>query len=129
MADGDADFKKQVEALVKSYQDAVNSNNVDGVLANYVDTDPIFVALDGRVAHGKEAIGKSESGFLSMKPHEEITVTEAHRDGDSAFAIGAFNATFGGKLAGTWNAVYDVKGGQPRIKLLAVSVPPPPPPK
>lgn len=130
-AASDMDFQKQVEALAKNYQDAVNSNNVEGVLTNYVDADPVFVAVDGSIAHGKEAIGKAEGGFLSMKPREEIAVTEAHRDGDSAFAIGTFNATFGanGKLAGTWNAVYDVKGGQPRIKLLAVSVPPPPPPK
>lgn len=124
--DSDAAFKKQVEALVKTYMDAFNSKNADGVLATYAP-DGFFLAADGHTDKG-DAMRKNLEGAFAAGLHDEATVTEAHRYGNAGFAFGTF--TFTGKNmsgGGNWNATYVIEGDQPRIKLLAASVPPPPP--
>src|SRR5579863_1999373 len=96
LADGDAEFKQQVESLVKQYIGGVNNKNVDAVLAVYA-SDPVFLRPDGVALHGEAEIRKLVSGAVSQGLHDDAAVTEAHRYGNSGFAIGTFTDTYEGK--------------------------------
>ena len=65
-----------------------------------------------------------------MGLQDQSTVSEAHRFGNAGFAIGAYSFAAPGKPikgGGNWTAAYVIENGEPKIELLAASVPPPKP--
>lgn len=126
-ADDDAAFKAKVDDFVKTYVNAINSQNVDGVIATYAP-DGVLVYADGRVEHAQDHPAGLKA-FFAMGLHEEAKVTEAHRFGDAGYAIGTFEYANAAKqilVRGTWSAAYALDGDKIRTKLLMGSIPPAP---
>lgn len=122
-----------VEALARDFSAAFNAGDAEGVASLFTE-DGIFVAVDGRIHHGRAEIrAYQQTSFERGTKDHAVVVTESHQLGDSVYAIGTVGFSVPAKngtrmkLGGSWTAIDVPEGGRWRIKLLFASAPPPRP--
>lgn len=124
----DADFKSQLEGFVQQYNDAWNAKNVDGVMATYAP-DGLLILADGHVLRGAEIRKRLEEAFSKGVQQPRVTLAEAHRIGDAAYAFGSYTQAIPGgswKLDANWSATYVIENNKVLTKMMVASYPPPP---
>ena len=79
------------------FQGALNSGNVDAIMELY-EPDASFVAQDGQVATGHDAIRATVKAFIDMNPQIDLKVEKTVPAGDDlAVCYGVWTLSAGGQ--------------------------------
>jgi ketosteroid isomerase-like protein len=133
----DPELRKQVVALVKKYDDAINANEASAVAAVYTD-DAIYLPDTGPI-NGREAIQKAFVD-LFQKVHfsNNLTIVDENsphimgKDGNEIWSTGAWSATLKGEnwgpvpIKGFWSVIHRRQGDDLKIVVLTGNVTPAP---
>lgn len=77
------------EDMARAWQEALNSGNLDGLVALY-DPGALLIPEPGKTVTGHDGIRQALSGFLAMKPRIALRSTDIMKAGDVAVIYGAW---------------------------------------
>ena len=91
--------RDEADDLIRRYHDALNSHDIDALMAFYAD-DAVVVSPMFTMVRGREAVRKSFENLFALAPDYSVQATDSLLDGDRIAEISTAAATHSDRLFG-----------------------------